>query len=499
MALREILADLRVRVTGADQLRRVNTGVGSAVGGLRSAGRMLGGIGAAITSALAVRRLIDFTSETIRTGDEIGKTARRIGLAASELQGWRFAAQRSGIETAALDQSFSRLARAAFEASEGGRTQRDTFRELGVEYRRADGSLKSQSDLMLEVGDALGRMTDRTAATGMAQRLLGRGGAQLLTLFDAQRGGIEALIAEHARLGGGISDDVVAASEEAADAMADWEVTTTSLMSVFVGSFLPALTRALGYLTEWSATIGAALRRSHVLQIVLGALAVLIGLVATSILVAMSPVLIPLAALILIVDDLISLFTGGRSVIGDFLDELFGVGSAQAVVENLTAAWEWFVEVLRDAGRLLGLVNDASPPQSREARERQRNAGKAETTPDGAEARGRGRVRVRAATDAATEARGARVQALREQIGGVSASAFRGGPTVPASAIGGGSSRTEVNQRFDVSRINVTVNAAQDPDATAQAVGGQIGDQIQRALGRAATQLPQARRPRRAT
>ncbi|MFW6031647.1 MAG: hypothetical protein ACOC9T_03560, partial [Myxococcota bacterium] len=72
-------------------------------------------------------------------------------------------------------------------------------------------------------------------------------------------------------------------------------------------------------------------------------------------------------AIVAVVEDLINLFTGGESVIGDFIDEMFGVGTSQKVVEDLKAAWQAFTAFLEDPllpiakqvfGFILGIVGD---------------------------------------------------------------------------------------------------------------------------------------------
>lgn len=62
-----------------------------------------------------------------------------------------------------------------------------------------------------------------------------------------------------------------------------------------------------------------------------------------------APFAIPIAviaALILLVDELHALFTGGKSVIGEWLDEWGGVGTADALVRNLTESWQSFNDTL---------------------------------------------------------------------------------------------------------------------------------------------------------
>jgi hypothetical protein len=57
----------------------------------------------------------------------------------------------------------------------------------------------------------------------------------------------------------------------------------------------------------------------------------------------LAPIVIPIAkfiALTLVVDELITAFEGGSTVIGDFVDGLFGIGTTQEVLDGLRAVWD---------------------------------------------------------------------------------------------------------------------------------------------------------------
>ncbi len=78
--------------------------------------------------------------------------------------------------------------------------------------------------------------------------------------------------------------------------------------------------------------------------IVLGAIA---AKVALGVLIAWGPVLIPIlkfaafvAVAALVLEDFLVFMDGGDSVIGHFIDKIFGPGSATEAVENLNKAWE---------------------------------------------------------------------------------------------------------------------------------------------------------------
>jgi len=128
---------------------------------------------------------------------------------------------------------------------------------------------------------------------------------------------------------------------------------------------LPATEKIVGMARDGLRAFNEYAKNSHILKaalIVLGAVAVK---VAAAVVIAMLPILIPLLKLIAVVavativlEDLISMFEGGESVIGDFIDAVFGPGSATEAVKNLKMAWEgmtlfWTNEVV-PALRFLG-------------------------------------------------------------------------------------------------------------------------------------------------
>jgi hypothetical protein len=65
----------------------------------------------------------------------------------------------------------------------------------------------------------------------------------------------------------------------------------------------------------------------------------------------LAPFILPaiaIAALILLIDDLYGLFTGGKSAIGDFIDSMFGLGATEDMVNSLRDAWQWLSETFTE-------------------------------------------------------------------------------------------------------------------------------------------------------
>ena len=370
---------------------------------------------------------------------------------------------------------------------------RDSFRELGIDVEDASGELLGADDLMREVARAMGSLESETAKVALAQRLMGRSGAALLPLLNGGAEGAEALLARFEELGGGMGEDFVRNSEAAADALTDWDTATLGIKATLANSFLPTLTRILNGLAEWGAGVGELLRGSNVLEIALYSLAGVLGLVAASLLTIMAPVLVPLGILVLLVDDVTAAFQGGTSAIGTFVDELFGVGATAAVVQTVTDAWNALAEAIRSA--YAAMTGNLDGGRARDVVDRgEENAARS------------GRIMGRPGEG--YEAALARTNATRARLGlepvGAEGGGARRGPRVAAEEVraltgaptvssrsAGGPRATEITQHIGAPSIQMTINGAQDPEATSRAVQRALGDALRRTMGEAAATLPQ--------
>lgn len=356
MALREILANLQIRVQGAEQLRQTNQGISSAVGGLRQAATQLRGVGTQLAAALALRQVVRFTTDLIDAGDELDKMSQSLGLSVEALQRWQFIAERSGVSAQQLSGALLRLTRSAGAAAEGAAGPAGAYRELGVSVRDANGELRQGEDLFEATILGLAGVENATQRSFIATQIFGRTGASLLPIVNGGAEGIAELTARFHELGGAMSGEAVAAAAEAQDALADFDLVATSLKGKLAVAFLPTLTRVINALSDFATEVADVLEHSSafetglvVLIATLGGVAVALGIVLAEYL----AIVIPILLLILLIGDLITLFRGGQSVVGDFIDEMFGVGAAQTTVEALTAAWENLVLVVRDGLALL--------------------------------------------------------------------------------------------------------------------------------------------------
>lgn len=337
MALREILARFGFQV---DQkgLKKAETGIAKVVSGL-------GAFGVILSGTVIARGIKDFVTDIVDAGDSLGKTATQLGLTGKELQAWQTAANFAGVETSSLNQGFRVLAKNVVLAQQGSKQAADAFDILGVSIEDASGSLKPANVLAREAGVALGEMEDRTKAVGISQQIFGRAGAAMLPLFKKGAKGLDEALALLHEFGDGLSEELIPLAEETQDTFTKVGLATTSLKSKIAVALLPVINQfglGLAKLFAW-------LSKSQIAIDSLKSVLVTLGLVLGKLAIAKfgaqlislgRAALLPLAKfllLFLVVDDLIALFSGRGSIIGTFIDKIFGKGSAKALVDGIKA------------------------------------------------------------------------------------------------------------------------------------------------------------------
>lgn len=353
MALREILAKFSYSINSGPLLV-ANKAIVGAIGNLKL-------LGAAFAGAAGVGAAKQFLQEAIDLGDALDKQSRQLGFSAETLQRWQVAADRSGVSSGALTKSFQQLQQNADMAGQGLQTQTELFKRLGVEVKDAGGNLKSADTLMLEMADGLQGLGSHTEKAAVAKQLLGRSGAALIPMFEGGAKGVEELLARIDQFGGPIGSDFVKRAAAAKDAQADWNTATQRLKTSLAISLLPAITGGLTKAAQWAGNIakmadGTDFFRNALiaLGVVLAGVAIKMALPFLPAILAFLKIALIIAILVLLVDDLITMFEGGDSAIGKLIDKLFGVGTTEKVVKSVTKAWKWFKTAIKDVGEELG-------------------------------------------------------------------------------------------------------------------------------------------------
>ena len=360
MPLRELLAVFGIKVDDKE-VKEADKKVSKFTEKLKTFATVATGI----FVARGIARMIDGVRAT---GDELDKTSQQLGVSIQDLQSWRFAAGLAGVEGTAFSQSLGILQKNAFEANRGTAAMAEAFQKLGVSVKDSNGELKDGDTLLQDVGVGLFNLDNESEKVALSLTLMGRTGKKLLPLFSQGAKGIALAREEFEALGGGLSKETIAASVELTDEQLRLDTALQGIRSRIALAVLPTLNRFVRLMTKAAAAMGNFLEGTHLVElgmVALGIASVVLGrkMIATAIktLIAWAPMIamfllvtVLVGLVILAVDDLLSFLSGGESVIGDFIDALFGIGTAKSVVNELQFAWEGLFKVIDDVTTAVG-------------------------------------------------------------------------------------------------------------------------------------------------
>lgn len=471
-ALREVFARFRTKFDDRELKRGERTTNNLTASLKRMAGFIAVGLG-----VNALRGMISGFREA---GDEIDKMSKTIGIGIGALQAWRFAADRSGVETQAFNGSVIRLQRQMLDANRGLESAARSFDRLGVKVTDAAGNLRPVEDVLLDMADPLANLESSSERVGILAELMGRQGARMGPLFAEGASGVQDLLSRFEELGGGIGGDAVQASADLTDAMTDMDTAATSLKSEIGVVLLPALQRLAEGFTNLirdgrllRALFGTALVVAVSALIVkvqaLGVAGALAGVKTT---VAWAGIALVLGGVLLLLDDIITTFEGGDSMISR---QITSTEKWFDATRRLEGAWGKVADVLRGIvnlidqgiGDVLGIFGVGAVDENA----RQQILASSGGAIDIATAEGRAASRSIQNADP-----GQRQQRIREALAGARAGQMVGNAGNPLiDSISRAGAEGAAIRQMTIGKIEV--NGAQDPEATARAVRRELDRQ----------------------
>ena len=373
MALRELLATFGVQVDDG-QLKGFDKNIKATVDNISKLGK-------ALVGGLAVRAIGGFIVDQIDMADALQTTADKLGVGFDELQRFQYAADQLDAPVESANKALQFLNKNIGEAGMGNKTAAESLAKLGVETKNADGSMRSAVDIVADAADHFESLESQGAKTALAMRLFGKGGVEMIPMLQSGGDAVRKLMAEVDDLGGVMSDEYSAQINDADMSMKRWHFTMRNAKARIVSAVLPAFTALVTRGSKLVASFVRLDKRVHILRDLLKGLAffglvrVVKGLhtVAGPVMAAVKAframsvslfevgvplwlLLAGLALLYLAVDDIFALMRGDKSVIGEYLDEFGGAGTAAELAKSLNEAWVGVSDAFSQAGAAFGLA-----------------------------------------------------------------------------------------------------------------------------------------------
>ncbi len=162
------LGNLRIGITvdskdAKQELGSVGEAVESAGGKWVKFGKIAAGATAAAVAAVGAFA-VSATKDFLETSDHIDKMSQKLGISAEAYQEWDYVMGHAGMDIDSFNKAMRTMRNNLNEGS-------DAFNELGIATQNADGSLRSEEEIMKDAILTLADMEDTTERNRLAQEL----------------------------------------------------------------------------------------------------------------------------------------------------------------------------------------------------------------------------------------------------------------------------------------------------------------------------------------
>ena len=190
------------------------------VGGIKALAGAVKEVAAALASCV---------TDSAKFADEVNTLSVQTGLSTDQIQEFKYMAELTDTSLETVTGSLSKLTRNMSSAQDGTGAAADAFKALGVDVTDAEGNLRSNQDVFLEVIDALGQMDNATERDATSMAIFGKSAQELNTLVAQGSEGIKAFADEAHDMGYVLDKDALDSLNGVDDAMQRLKNTGTTL------------------------------------------------------------------------------------------------------------------------------------------------------------------------------------------------------------------------------------------------------------------------------
>jgi len=340
----------------------------------------LGTITSAITKPIA--DVIHMTTETALAANELGDSAKRLGVATEDLERFGYVADMSGSSAESMNQALFFLNKEMANAASGNKESVKTFTDLGVKLTDVNGKTRETGAVMRETLAAIAKIEDPAKKNAAALGVFSKAAFDIKGVLEQDTQALADLNAEFDILGGPTSQKLIAQGAELDDSFNRIKRAVDGFKRSFTEGIMPAFNGFTKWVEKFLKENGPGIRRffetlgtviATMADVAGGALdtfyqalkhvfdnfemygVILLAFKAKSVAAAIAsgaawaianaPLLLGIAAaalLLLAIEDFFGFLEGKDSVIGD-----------------IVAHWDEWSEKMREISPILGTIMDA--------------------------------------------------------------------------------------------------------------------------------------------
>ena len=194
--------------------------------------------------------VIAMAHNTAQYADRISDLSDVTGISTDALQEWDFVANRVGVTTEVISGAFGSLGRRMSQFQRGSGPAVDAARQLGVEFRNADGTIRNADNILMDI---IGRLNDMPAdldRAGIGTALFGRRWETLAPIIGRGIDNIQQIRQEAQDLGLVLSGESLEAANKFREEMVKFSAQMKAAGHNLALDFMPVILEFLPVATE---------------------------------------------------------------------------------------------------------------------------------------------------------------------------------------------------------------------------------------------------------
>ena len=229
--------DVSIIIKAFDKTKAGFSGVTS---GLKKVSGAVFNMKSALVGAVGTAGFGALIKSSINAGDELAKTADKLGVTTTALSGLRHAAELTGVSTGTMDMAMQRFTRRAAEAAQGTGEAKGALQELGINAEELVNLPLDQQ--MSVVADSMAGVKKQSDKVRLAMKLFDSEGVALVNTLGGGSAALEKMTAEAEHLGVTLSRTDTAQMEAANDSLTRLKAVFTGLTNQLSVAFAPIIT-----------------------------------------------------------------------------------------------------------------------------------------------------------------------------------------------------------------------------------------------------------------
>ncbi|RDU70424.1 hypothetical protein CQA66_08425 [Helicobacter aurati] len=306
--------------------------------------KVAGLIGAALGGAVAI-------NAAAKMGEELQNFADLTGIAADDAKNLGDILGKFGGSASDAMNDLKNLNTAFYQATKGEGALVDATLEYGKIMSNQGGRLQNTRQAMSELADKMSKM-NKQAALALGQKL-GLSDATIRLLMQGKKG-VDDLYKSQSSLGN-ITKEEIQSGKDFSNMLKDVKFFFEKISMVLLNALMPIMKKVHSIFTAFIKILN---RNGWQIVKILGIVAgILVGIKITMIAISVASkamfapfnlVIVIIIAILLVIDDIVTYFRGGKSLIGKWIESN---ETLRGVVEKLKDLWDWIcgtVETIKE-------------------------------------------------------------------------------------------------------------------------------------------------------